>query len=487
MKSLTSQLSNRMTLTVTGILILVFAAIDISIDNWIDNEFDNGLMTKSNYLKTLVKETPNGIEFDFAGEFMPEFSLPAQGEYFQLWQAGKILERSESLKHFDDINLENQPLTVNTSKFYTGLLPDGREGRIMTSSFLPQIDSKKRTDFSEETFPIQLTVAISTEELDNLLIIIDSSLLGGLVLIIIIMRLAVKKVINRGLQPLKSFNESLKNAATEQKEIQFPSDSESFREIQPIKNELQKFINLNQQHLKNEKRISADIAHELKTPISELVNLSEVYIRYPEDERIGGTYKQDVLDISLKMKGIVANLLLLQQSHSENIKLNLQTLSLKAVFDQVFEELQFKYADLYQRIRFDNKLDKEMCLADKFSLHTVLINLVDNALFYSSKGSEITINLKLVEEHQQPCYLFISIENKISEHISDKDLEQLTLPLFQVEKSRTDQTRHGLGLAIVSNIAHKNNFDFNVQLLQSQRIAFEIKVPIDNKNANQPK
>ncbi|WP_413701248.1 hypothetical protein ACLKMH_06015 [Psychromonas sp. KJ10-10] len=79
MKSLTSQLSNRMTLTVTSILILVFVAIDISIDNWIDSEFDSGLMTKSNYLKTLVKETPNGIEFDFAGEFMPEFSLPTQG------------------------------------------------------------------------------------------------------------------------------------------------------------------------------------------------------------------------------------------------------------------------------------------------------------------------------------------------------------------------------------------------------------------------
>ncbi|WP_413701247.1 hypothetical protein ACLKMH_06010 [Psychromonas sp. KJ10-10] len=104
-----------------------------------------------------------------------------------------MLERSESLKHFDNINLENKPLNINTSKFYTGLLPDGREGRIMTSSFLPQIDSKERIEFSEASSPIQLTIAISTEELDNLLIIIDSSLLVGLVLIIFIMRWAVKK------------------------------------------------------------------------------------------------------------------------------------------------------------------------------------------------------------------------------------------------------------------------------------------------------
>ena len=66
MKSLTSQLSNRMVLTATSILILVFVAIDVAIDNWIDKEFDDGLITKSNYLKTLVKDTPNGIEFDFS-------------------------------------------------------------------------------------------------------------------------------------------------------------------------------------------------------------------------------------------------------------------------------------------------------------------------------------------------------------------------------------------------------------------------------------
>jgi signal transduction histidine kinase len=468
-----------MVLTATSILILVFVAIDVAIDNWIDKEFDDGLITKSNYLKTLVKDTPNGIEFDFSGEFMPEFSLPAQGEYFQLWQAGKVLERSESLKHFENINLENPSLAINTSKFYSGLLPDGREGRIMTSFFLPQVDSKQRTELSASELPIQLTLAISTEELDNLLIIIDSSLWVGLILIIIIMRWAVNKVIIRGLQPLQSFNQSLRNAAITHKEIQFPTDAESFREIQPIKNELQKFINLNQQHLKNEKRITADIAHELKTPISELISLSEVYIRYPEDERIGGTYKQDVLNISLKMKGIVANLLLLQQSHSESIKLNQESLSPNAVFEQVFEELHFKYAELYQRVKLNNNIDDAMCFADKFSLHTVLSNLVDNALFYSPTHTDIDVNLSMINHAQHPSYIIISIENFISEHISEEDLEQLTLPLFQVEKSRTDQSRHGLGLAIVSNIAHKNNFDFKVKLQQTHRITFEIKVPVD--------
>jgi hypothetical protein len=41
-----------MTYVVSAILILVFLAIDISIDNWVDVEFDRALTDKSNYLKT---------------------------------------------------------------------------------------------------------------------------------------------------------------------------------------------------------------------------------------------------------------------------------------------------------------------------------------------------------------------------------------------------------------------------------------------------
>jgi len=469
MKSLTSRLVNQMTFTVTTILILVFLAIDISIDNWIDSEFESALSTKSNYLKSLIKVTEKGTQFDLSGEFIPEFSLPSKGEYFQLWQDNISLERSESLKPFTNINLIKTDLPINHSKLYDVDLPDGREGRAMTSIFQRKQPQHNAPD---KIITMQLTVAISSEEVSNILIIIDSSLLIGLLLVIFIIRWAVLKVIHRGLQPLEDLNNALRKANISQTTIQLPTHSESFSEIEPIKNELNKFIKLNIQHLQNEKRITADIAHELKTPISELISLSEIYIRYPEDQRIGATYKQDVLNISSKMKNIVNNLLLLQQSNSK--KINQTSININGLIEQTINELSFKYADISQRIVFSNRKDQIHCIADKFSLHTILTNLLDNALFYSPAKS--TINLLLISDPVNSKKLIISIENTLLAPITANELENLTRPLYQIEKSRTNQERHGLGLAIVNNIARVNKFDFKADLHGDNMISFSISL-----------
>ena len=458
-------------MTVTAILILVFVAIDVSIDNWIDSEFDNALMTKSNYLKTLVKVSEDKTDFDFSGEFMPEFSLPSKGEYFQLWKDGKSFERSESLAHFKNTNLVTIDLPLNSSHFFNVTLPDGRDGRAMVSNFKPQEPNKKSTQLQKEVGFMQLTIAISTEEVSNILIIIDSSLSVGLLLVIFIIRWAVLNVTHRGLKPLKELNEALKKANVSQTTIQLPAHSEAFSEIEPIKNELNKFITLNYDHLQNEKRITADIAHELKTPISELISLSEVHIRYPDDIRISETYKQDVLSISLKMKKIVSNLLLLQQSNSQTIKQ--VSLDMLELITQVSSELSFKYSNINERLSLVVGSKNTVCIADRFSVRTILINLLDNALFYSPDKSEIKIKLSFDKSIQR---LFISIENSLSKQILEAELESLTLPLFQMEKSRSEQNRHGLGLTIVDNIARINEFDFIVKLKQPNNIVFSLGI-----------
>ncbi|GAA0792758.1 MULTISPECIES: sensor histidine kinase [Pseudomonadati] len=479
MKSLASSLVNRMTWAVLIIVILIFLVVDIIIDNWIDTEFDNALMLKSNYLKTLIKVSPAGVEFDFAGEFMPEFTLPAKGEYFQLWQDGAVFERSESLVHFGQTNLIKVDLPINGQQFFDVTLPDGRSGRAMVSVFEPQVPDKYQSVITGNIAPMVLTVALSEEELNHILIIIDSSLAVGLLLVILFMRWAVVKLIHRGLQPLNELNQALKNIDFQQTELQLPNSFKAFIEIEPVKNELNKFIRLNHQHLQNEKRITADIAHELKTPISELISLSEIYIRYPQDERIGVSYKQDVLAISLKMKDIVNNLLLLQKASSEGLQLNQTVIDIEACIAKIVAELNASRAGTLARVNIISELVGANCQTDEFSLHTVLYNLIDNALFYSPQQSKVVI--RLVEQkqpgHNNKSEVGITIENELLNSISQDDLERLTLPLFQTEKSRQHQNRHGLGLAIVDNIAQVNQYHFSFGLVDSNRIAFTFSLP----------
>jgi signal transduction histidine kinase len=476
MKSIKNTLVNTMTYSVCIIVVIVFLAIDITIDNWIDKEFDSALTNKANYLKTLVKVTNPSqpqVEFDFADEFMPEFSLPADGEYFQLWQGGKEFERSDSLLKFKDASLIKPAQALNTTEFYNVTLPDGRSGRALVSTFIPQVPLDEDRQKLNSLVPMQLTLAISKEELSNILIIIDTSMALGLLAMIIIIRLLVMKTIDRGLRPLNKLNQQLKTVNNNDEPVQFTVEPDEFIEIKPIKSELNRFIKLNQQHLINEKRITADIAHELKTPISELINLTEVHLRYPDDERISTTYRHDVLSISVRMKNIVSNLLLLQQAAAGAIHLERAELSLPDLIKRIIKEQLNRHPSAQERITLANNLVSPFVHQDEFSVHCILSNLLDNALFYSPKASQVLVRLKPLPSGD----VGIEIENQLTTSLSDSELEHLTMPLFQLETSRTNPDRHGLGLSIVDKIAKANNMGFSFKKNTDLSIVFSLVLP----------
>ena len=81
----------------------------------------------------------------------------------------------------------------------------------------------------------------------------------------------------------------------------------------PIVESLNAFIKENRQLYLREKRLTSDIAHEIKTPIAELINMAEVSIRFPNEKELNDDFKPEALKISLRLKNIVSNLLLLHK------------------------------------------------------------------------------------------------------------------------------------------------------------------------------
>ncbi len=129
-------------------------------------------------------------------------------------------------------------------------------------------------------------------------------------------RTVVTKVVDRELDSLYILNKEISELDVNAEQIkENPKES---KEIAPIRKELNRYIELNIQNVANEKRLSSDIAHELKTPIAEIISLSEMNIRFPDDVRISATYKEDVLSIANNMKNIVNQLMALNQSSSSH-------------------------------------------------------------------------------------------------------------------------------------------------------------------------
>ena len=409
--SIKRKLVNNISAVISVILFTIFLTVDLSVDTWVEDQFNQSLTNKANYLKTLVEDDNNVVEFDFAGEFMSEYEAADATEFYQLWHGRDVFERSDSLALHENANLPFLEMPINESKIIDYELPNGRDGRALISHFVAQKDDRNPTH-SAVFNTMTLAIAAPTAELNKVLIIIDVVFILTCVLGVFGVRYLVTRIVNKGLHPLHNLNDQIKLLDITGVAQTIESDFK-VEEIEPIRNELNKFITVNQQLYSNEKRLTSDIAHELKTPIAELISLSEVAIRYPDDKRISDTYTSDVLNISQRMKTIVSNLLLLQRSSSSAMQLNAQNIILNNLVNQIIDELTFKHPSI--KTRLNNEISGELTLnADEFSLNTILCNLIDNALFYGLP--EAPIKLTAVNNSTN---MTISVSNKVNKPLSE--------------------------------------------------------------------
>jgi len=468
--SIKRKLVNNISAVISVILFTIFLTVDLSVDTWVEDQFNQSLTNKANYLKTLVEDDNNVVEFDFAGEFMSEYEAADATEFYQLWHGRDVFERSDSLELYKNANLPFLEMPINESKIIDYELPNGRDGRALISHFVAQKDDRNPTH-SAVFNTMTLAIAAPTAELNKVLIIIDVVFILTCVLGVFGVRYLVTRIVNKGLHPLHNLNDQIKLLDITGVAQTIESDFK-VEEIEPIRNELNKFITVNQQLYSNEKRLTSDIAHELKTPIAELISLSEVAIRYPDDKRISDTYTSDVLSISQRMKTIVSNLLLLQRSSSSTMQLNAQSIILNNLVNQVIDELTFKHPAI--KTRLSNEISDEITLnADEFSLNTILCNLIDNALFYGLP--EALIKLTAVNNSTN---MTISVSNKVNKPLSGEQLIAIFDPLYQLDSSRTNNQRHGLGLSIVQSLCNLNGFTITASNTENNTLTFILTLPI---------
>ena len=474
MISIKKKLSRYISISISILLVSILLITDIAVDSWIDVEFDRAMTNKANLLTTLISEDSDeihGIEFDFADEFMPEFSGNNDPEYFQLWLDNKVFERSKTLALFDINDLPRTTVKLNQSVIIDITLPDGRSGRMYFTKFKPQIDTDDREGLVDLLQVVQnqktmeLAYAVSNEGLNQILWFVDIIFILTSLAAVFAVRLIVFKVVDRGLKPIEQLNNELQKINLNS-EISAINTANLPDELIVIANGINHFIRENKNLYSREKRITSDIAHELKTPIAELLNLSEVAIKFPHEKQLSDNFKVDVLNITERLRNIVNSILLLQKS-TNSIKLAKQKIELKQLINNVIKiENKAK-----RTINFTLDKSCESIQANEFALTTILCNLVNNALFYSPDNTPITISVLPHSENKQVIF---SLTNVSEHHFSEQDFALFFDPLWQKDASRTSTDRYGLGLAIVKSYCENISATLQVAMSAEKEITFTI-------------
>lgn len=195
---------------------------------------------------------------------------------------------------------------------------------------------------------------------------------------------------------------------------------------------------------------NVDVAHELRTPLANIIASSELALRSNEPKEHLRDYIGSNLEEMRRLSGIVSDMLFLSQADRGAQARRKPVQSLAQLCGEV--------VDYYEAVLIEADLDWKITgdasgQFDTALLRRVLSNLLNNAARYADQGSRIEIRIARGPNGQ----VSISVANR-GQTIPPENLQQIFDRFFRVDPSRNDGSQnHGLGLAIVSAIARMHN------------------------------
>lgn len=192
---------------------------------------------------------------------------------------------------------------------------------------------------------------------------------------------------------------------------------------------------------------SADIAHELRTPLSNLMTQTEVVLAQPRDSEAYQETLYANLDDCKRMARMIDDMLFLAKADNGLIVPEQQPVALDVEVEKLFE---------YYRLLADERgislqlHGHAVVRGDVLMLHRALSNLLSNALRYTPAGASIQVEL---EQNANGSALRLSNPGPT---IAGEHLERLFDRFYRADPARREGSPHnaGLGLAITRSIIH---------------------------------
>ena len=451
--------------------------------NALQVEFDVALSAKARSLVALTEQEGGQIEFEFDEEHMSEFGVGASPEYFELWLSdGSQVRRSPSFEASDEIRgakLVRSPGPSATPTFRDVRLPDGRRGRQIQLDFVPTLDTEDdpteaRDASASAPAPsgvptATLLVAREREEFDagvRRLELAGAGIGVGLMLALAgLMQLALRV----GLRSLDRLTGQVRALDVSSLDTRV-SVERSPDEIAVVVEQVNALLSRLEAGFKRERRLSSDIAHELKTPIAELRNLSEVGARWPEDRASVRQFFEDAGAIAQQMERIVVNLLALARYDEGREQVWTAPVQVAEVVDAAWKplarEAAAKQLELRQEISRGLRFE-----TDPEKLALVVQNLLSNAVAYSAPGTAVVCT-----SQETAGRASVSFTNRV-ESLEPQDLSLMFDRFWRKDEARAGGRNVGLGLALVRALADLLGIEIETQLLPDRTFRITLSKP----------
>ena len=251
--------------------------------------------------------------------------------------------------------------------------------------------------------------------------------------------LAAKKITASVIAPLEALD------------LEQPLEAKAYPELRPILRRL-----ASQQQMRRE--FSANVSHELKTPLQSVLGYSEIMLNGLVKEADQKRFLQKIYDEAKNLLQLIDDIIRLSKLDEQQKNFSEQ-FDLRTVITNVMERLQNKAQMNGVAINLTTTVDALPMVGSKAMLEEVFTNLIDNAIKYNRCGGSVDITLS------ESVRKWVITIKDTGIGIAEAEQERIFERFYRVDKSRHREGT-GLGLSIVKHaiMIHRGNISVNSNL-----------------------
>jgi signal transduction histidine kinase len=410
-------------------------------------EFDSSLTSTVEILSASVELEAGTIDAEFEEQHVREFNDAQQPAYYQVWKSdGEVVCRSPLLGAHDLPRLYGPAGTPVHSTFRDH--QDHRRLRAVGLTFVPRIDPEDPNTATpaSDRGAVVMVVARDASRLYRQLALLRWLLVGAAGATAALALLVASVVVRRGLKPLESIAAEIATIGQDDLGARL-AEGALPDEIAPVRDRLNALLSRLEAAFERERRITTDVAHELRTPLAGIRATIEVALTKQRDNAEYRSVLSECLEIATGMETLVANLLMLARLDAGAATLQMERIALNELVDSIWAEFGNKAAS--RGITWENNIGDNLVVhSDRVRLRMILSNLLDNAAEYAGSSGRIWTTARRTGNKVE-----ITVANTGCT-LTGEQAAQVFERFWRADAARGETGVHcGLGLALVQEMA----------------------------------
>lgn len=292
----------------------------------------------------------------------------------------------------------------------------------------------------------RLTLGTSTFFLEELSEVLGRGFVAGFILLLLAGLIVGVIVGRRTEKRLTQISSTLQSVAAGKLEHRVQIAGSDTDDLARMADEINRTIVRLQQMVESQKQISADIAHDLRTPMQRLRQRLDVLLNVPDlAPQIRKNAEQSV-EIADDLIETFHALLRIAQIEAGQRSGRFSTTSLASILGRIEDAYDVVAEENGQTLVFDIEDRDATVQGDQQLLTQMIANLVENALRHCPSGTQIKVTLSVTAD---------GVLLQVSDNgpgIPAEERDKVFRRFYRLEKSRTT-SGNGLGLSMVRAIA----------------------------------